>query len=235
MSFSTRVPPIKILAEDSFNTSSATGYKIGDKLSGMSDKYQSEEIDERVACQQILEKDHSVFSVQRVMLPEEVSGRISSERLLRLYLEYVEQFTLGIIRVAESSDGVEFHLARGGLVLIRFAAPLHEKTGDTDQTTLQIAGGFLVQPLECDRGQLDFIVEKQGAGTRLTLQLADYCPLLLGSSNPSLLRKWLYRLTQAYIHKVVTVRFLRMVYRQLTGRKPPDKTVMIVVRKGENI
>ena len=201
----------------------------------MSDKYQSEEIDERVACQQILAEDHSVFSVQRLMLPEAVSDSISSAGLLRFYLDYVARFTLGIIRVAESAGGIEFSLAAGGLVLIRFAAPLHELAGDTEKTILQISGGFLVQPRECDRGQLEFIVEKRSAGSRLTLQLADYCPLLLGSSNPSLLRKWLYRLTQAYIHKVVTVRFLRMVYRQLTGRKPPDKTVMIVVRKGENI
>ena len=61
----------------------------------MSDKYQSEEIDERVACQQILAEDHSVFSVQRLMLPEEVSGRISSAGLLRLYLEYVSSLPWG--------------------------------------------------------------------------------------------------------------------------------------------
>ena len=169
------------------------------------------------------------------MLPAAVSGSISSGELLRFYLEYVARFTLGMIRVAESAAGIEFNLAAGGLVLIRFAAPLHELAGDTEKTILQISGGFLVQPKECDRGQLEFIVEKRAAGSRLTLQLADFCPLLLGSSNPSLLRKWLYRLTQAYIHKVITVRFLRLVYRQLTGRKPPEKTVMIVVRKGENI
>jgi len=201
----------------------------------MSDKNLPEAVDERVACQQILERDHSVFSVQRVMLPEEMSGTISSGGLLRLYLEYVERFTLGIIRVAESSDGVEFRLPGCGVTLIRFTAPQHEEAGNAEKTTLQIAGGLLVQPLECDRGQLDFIVEKRAGVTVLTLQLADYCPLLLGGSNPSLLRKWLYRLTQAYIHKVVTVRFLRMVYRQLTGRQPPAETVMIVVRKGENI
>jgi hypothetical protein len=201
----------------------------------MSDNTEPAVADERIACQQILAEDHSVFSVQRLMLPAAESGSISSGELLRFYLDYVARFTLGMIRVAESAAGIEFNLAAGGLVLIRFAAPLHELAGDTEKTILQISGGFLVQPKECDRGQLEFIVEKRSAGSRLTLQLADYCPLLLGSSNPSLLRKWLYRLTQAYIHKVITVRFLRLVYRQLTGRKPPEKTVMIVVRKGENI
>jgi len=201
----------------------------------MSDNNRHEAADERVACQQILENDHSVFSVQRLMLPDDGRGSISSAELLRFYLEYVERFTFGVIRVTQTAAAIEFHLAGGGVVLIRFAAPLHTHEGATEKTTLQIAGGLLVQQLECDRGQLDFIVEKRAAGTRLTLQLADYCPLLLGGSNPSLLRKWLYRLTQAYIHKVVTVRFLRMVYRQRTGRKPPAETVMIAVRKGENI
>jgi hypothetical protein len=201
----------------------------------MSDNYRAEAVEERVACQQILENDHSVFSVQRLLLPDEGCGTLSSAGMLRLYLAYVERFTLGVIRVVESAAGIDFRLAGCGVALIRFIAPGHESLGTADKTTLRIAGGFLVQPLECDRGQLDFIVEKHAAGTRLTLQLADYCPLLLGGSSPSLLRKWIYRLTQAYIHKVITVRFLRMVYRQLTGRRPPAATVMIVVRKGENI
>jgi hypothetical protein len=147
----------------------------------------------------------------------------------------VERFTLGIIRTYANADVIEFRLAGSGMALIRFAAPLHEKGGGAEQTILQICGGMLVQPRECDRGQLAFIVENSAAGIRLTLQLADFCPLLLGSGRPSRWRKWLYRLTQAYIHKLVTVRFLRLVYRQLTGRKLPVKTVMIVVRPGENI
>ncbi len=194
-----------------------------------------EAVDEWIACQQILAEDHSIFSVQRLLLSAEVSGSITSAELLNLYLDFVERCTLGIIRVARSADSVEFRLAGRGAALLSFAAPLHEKGADTEKTALRISGGLLVQPLECDRGQLEFMVERSAAGTRLSLQLADFCPLLLGSRRPSLLRKWLYRLTQAYIHKAVTIRFLRMVYRQLTGRKLPGETVMIVVRKGENI
>jgi hypothetical protein len=201
----------------------------------MSFDHHPEEIGERLACQQILADDHSVFSVQRLTIPAAERVRFSAPELLRFYFEYLERCTLGLIRVAESAAGIEFILTPGGLVLIRFAPPLHEKADDREKTTLQIAGGLLVQPLECDRGQLDFMVERLAAGTRLTLQLSDYCPLLLGSSSPSRLRKWLYRLTQSYIHKVVTVRFLRMVYRRLTGRKPPAETVSIAIRAGENI
>jgi hypothetical protein len=197
-------------------------------------KDRQQTVAERLACQQILEADRSVFSVQRLLLPGEAGG-ISADELLRLYFDYVERFTLGMIRVAESGEGVEFRLAGLGSALIRFSAPLHEKTGKSGKTVLRICGGLLVQPKECDRGQLEFRVETEGADTRVTLQLADYCPLLLGSNRPSLLRKWLYRLTQAYIHKVVTIRFLRSVYWQMTGRKLGDKAVTIVVRKGENI
>ncbi|GFO57585.1 hypothetical protein GMSM_45920 [Geomonas sp. Red276] len=65
------------------------------------------------------------------------------------------------------------------------------------------------------------------------MKLSDYCPLLLGSNKPSLWRKWLYRFTQAYIHKIVTVRFLAMVYRSTTGKGVRKGVVNIVVRQGK--
>src|SRR6185369_11005637 len=42
----------------------------------------------RVACQQILEKDHSVFSIQWIILPPGSNHGLTSERLLQLYLDY---------------------------------------------------------------------------------------------------------------------------------------------------
>jgi hypothetical protein len=152
-------------------------------------------VSERIACQQILAEDHSVYSVQRLVLPGDVGSSLTSADLLRLYFEYVERFTLGLTRVQISLSGVELRLA--GLGLILFSPPGQESDAGTEKTVLRIAGGLLVQPQECDRGQLEFRVEKVPGGTRLTLQLADYCPLLLGSGRPSLLRKWLYRMTQA--------------------------------------
>lgn len=190
---------------------------------------------EKLVCQQILVADQSVFSVQRLLLPEGCGQRITSAELLGYYLAYVERFTLGIIRAVTSEHGIEFRLGRQGPALIRFAPPLATGEGDNEATVLRICGGLLVQPRECDRGELEFRVEQTEAGCRLTLQLADFCPLLLGSNRPSRLHKLLYRLTQAYIHKVVTVRFLRLVYRQLTGRKLAEKAVRIEVRKGEEI
>lgn len=189
---------------------------------------------DRIACQQILEEDHSVFSIQTVVIPHGEYPLFTSAELLRLYLSYIQSFTLGLIRPEETREGVHFRLAGTGLAIIEFSPPLTEKYAAGEKTTLCICGGLLVQPKECDRGQLDFIVQTIAAGTRATLKLADFCPLILGSSRPSLWRKWLYRLTQAYMHKIVTIRFLAMVYHKITGRRLRKNVVSIAVRHGKD-
>jgi hypothetical protein len=68
---------------------------------------------------------------------------------------------------------------------------------------------------------------------RIGLRLSDYCPLLLGSRTPSLLHKWFYRLTQAAIHKIVTVRFLVRLYRERAGKNACCRVVRVNVRDGE--
>jgi hypothetical protein len=192
--------------------------------------------DDRIACQQILAANHSIFSIQQLLLPADPGLTISSPELLRLYLEYIERFTLGIIRVRTTADSIDFCLSLFGVVIIRFGAAQHVAANGIETSTLRISGGVLVQPKEClGGGELVFTVAQHDSGALMSLQLVDYCPLLLGSKRPSLLRKWLYRLTQAYIHKVITIRFLRMVYQQLTGKKLPRGTVPLAVRKGENI
>jgi len=186
-----------------------------------------------IACQQILAEDQSVFSIQWVVIPGVVPLQLTSGWLLDRYLAYIERFTLRLVRPTSTENGLEFRLGNSSIPLIKFNPPLHADTMNGNSTTLCICGGFLVQPRECDRGQLDFIVEQVTEGIRVTLQLSDYCPLLLGSNRPSLWRKWLYRLTQAYIHKIVTVRFLAMIYRQLTGSRPKSRVVKVALRKGE--
>jgi len=189
---------------------------------------------DRVAFQQILEADQSVFSIQWVVIPAGFHHELTSDRLLNLYLDYIERFTLGIIHSVAGCDGIEFRLAGSSIAIIRFSPPLSEKSDTRERTTLRISGGLLVQPQECTRGQLDFSVESVASGCRVTLKLSDYCPLLLGSNRPSLWRKWLYRLTQAYLHKIVTIRFLALVYRKITGTRLKRGVVRIAVRKGKN-
>lgn len=189
---------------------------------------------DKIACQQILEEDHSVFSIQTVVIPRSQTTELTADRLLQLYLVYIERFTLGLIRSVSCANGIEFRLSATQLAIITFSPPASEKIGTLEKTTLRISGGFLVQPKECNRGQFDFMIEAIGSGSRVTLKLSDFCPLLLGSSQPSLWRKWLYRLTQAYIHKIVTIRFLAMVYRKITGEKVQKGVVKLAVRHGIN-
>lgn len=187
---------------------------------------------EKIASQQILEADHSVFSIQWIVISEVSPQTISSDALLQRYLRYIRHCTMGIIRPVQSADGIEFRLAGSSLALFQFLPPrqIHESGGE--RIILCISGGLLVQQQECDRGQLEFISEKTAAGSRLTLKLSDYCPLLLGGREPSRWRKWLYRCTQAYLHKAVTVRFLAMVYRSVTGKPVRCGVVNMVVRQG---
>jgi len=187
---------------------------------------------ETIASQQILAHDHSVFSIQWVVIPPEFDFASSSAELLDWYLAYIEKCTLKLVQVVRRSDGVEFRLRTTPLALIRFCQPQLLESADEERTVLQISGGFLVQRKQCDRGQLEIIVERAPTGSRLILKLSDYCPLLLGSDTPSLGRKWLYRFSQAYIHNIVIVRFLAKVYRQVTGRPVRKGVVKMVVRQG---
>lgn len=188
----------------------------------------------RIAFQQILEEDHSIFSLQMVVIPPGEYHEINSAELLSLYLAYIKRFTLGLIRPEETPEGILFRLAGTARAIIQFSPPLTEKTGESQKTTICICGGILVQPKECDRGQLDFMIEAVPSGTRVTLKLSDYCPLLLGSSRPSCWRRWLYRLTQAYLHKIVTIRFIAMVYRKITGSRLSREVISVAVRHGSN-
>jgi hypothetical protein len=80
-----------------------------------------------------------------------------------------------------------------------------------------------------------FIVESVPEGVKVSLQLSDYCPLILGSSSPSNVRCWLYRLTQAAIHRQVTIRFLMLLYRDLAGSSAPVRIVKVQVREGRPV
>lgn len=186
-----------------------------------------------IACQQILAEDQSVFSIQWVEIPGTVPPQLTSDWLLQRYLAHIKRCTATIICPAMTENGLELRLGNSRLSLISFNPPLHAVTKESNRTSLSICGGFLVQPRECDRGQLDFLVEQVDDGFRISLQLSDFCPLLLGSKKPARWRKLLYRTTQAYIHKLVTVRFLARVHRQLTGSRPKTRVVKVVLRQGE--
>jgi hypothetical protein len=183
---------------------------------------------QEIACQQVLVEDSSVFSVQWSTFPAQVAAGLTPRRLLDSYLSYIRRATLSLIRPSESATGFELRLLGSRLSLISFLPP--EEGGQS--LTLRICGGLLVQSHQCDRGELRFIVEPTPEGVKASLQLSDYCPLILGSSAPSSVRRWLYRLTQAAIHRLVTIRFLMLLYRDLAGSSASVRVVSVNVRDG---
>ncbi len=184
-----------------------------------------------IACQQVLLEGAAVFSIQWMVMPAVHAPLLTPVALLERYLVHIRRFTLGLIRPARTETGIEFRLLGTTCALLRFNPPLRQ--GD-DILTLAIRGGVLVQRDQCGRGELAFLAEPTPDGIKVTLRLSDYSPLLLGSSNPSPLRKWLYRMTQASIHKLVTVRFLSRLYRELTGNRCVQ-VVKVQVQSGEEI
>lgn len=184
-----------------------------------------------IACQQVMAEDASVFSVQRADLPITITGVLSPEELLTRYLVYIRKCTLSLIRPVTLEDGIQFRLIGTGLSLISFLPPV--SAGDF--ATLRICGGFLVQPRRRDRGELGFGVEHLPGSVRVSLKLTDFSPLILGSSSPSPVRFWLYRLTQAAIHRLVTVRFLSLLYHELVGPSAGVRVVNVALRTGKPV
>lgn len=175
-------------------------------------------------------EDNSVFSIQWTDLPAELAGELTPPYLLERYLDAIRRMTRGVIQPRVTDDGVVFRLL-GRLPLLCFLRPAPEG----DWLALRICGGLLVQRDQCDRGELAFHCEPLPDGpVRVTLRLSDYCPLLLGSQRPSIVRRWLYRLTQAALHRLVTIRFLALLYRELGGIAGRIETIQVQVRSGRD-
>lgn len=186
---------------------------------------------QEIACQQLLVYNASVFSIQRTLLPSPISETFTAENLLTRYLEYIRSCTLSIIRPMVSQTGIEYRLLDTRWSLISFLPP--EVTADS--VTLRICGGLLVQSGQCDSGEFSFEVEPTAGGVLASLQLSGYFPLILGASPPSCIRFWLYRLTQAAIHRLITVHFLARLYKDLTGTAKGVRVVDISICDGRPV
>jgi hypothetical protein len=187
---------------------------------------------QEIACQQVLVEDSSVFSIQWSIFPGHIAGGLTAEDLVLRYLQYIHEFTATIIRPEISPEGVRFGLLSSRVNLITFLPLALNSDANGSSAVMYVSGGMLVQPRECDRGELLFKVEKLAEGVRVSLQLSDFCPLILGGPSPSFVRRWLYRLTQAAIHRLVTVRFLALLYRSLGGQAAKVRIVRASVRSG---
>lgn len=183
---------------------------------------------QEIACQQLLLDDSSVFSIQHSLFPADAATGMTTRFMLERYLSHIRRATLSLIRPVELPDGIEFRLIGTSLSLISFLPP---KPGDNSML-LRIRGGLLVQPRQCGRGELRFTLEPQARGMLAAIQLSEFYPLILGGSSPSLLRYWLYRLTQAAIHRQVTVRFLARLFREKSGYAPLVRIIPADLRSG---
>jgi len=180
-----------------------------------------------ITSEQYLTPDASVYSAQSVLIPFP-SPPVTPLWLYRRYLEHIRRWTRGVITPVETPGGLSFRLTPLRTDLITFAPPLI----DDHAATITISGGWLVQRENCHRGSLTLSATPCDGGTGITLILSDYCPLILGNSSPSPVRKLLYRFTQAFIHRLVTVHFLERVYTELTGSPPPPSRI-IRSRRGD--
>ena len=188
---------------------------------------------QEIACQQVLVADSSVFSIQWSVFPHAIAAGLTPEILLKRYCDYIRACTATVIRPMTTSEGVEFRLFSGRISLINFLPPARDN--GTNFSILRICGGVLVQPRQCHRGELRFGLEDTAEGVKVSLQLSDFCPLILGGPSPNFMRRWLYRLTQAFIHRLVTVRFLILLYRDLAGTAAPVRLVRARVRNGRPV
>lgn len=183
---------------------------------------------QEILSQQALIDNSSVFSIQWSEFPEAITTGLSPEILLNRYLAYIRRCTLSIIRPHLSSTGLKFSFLNTGWSLISLLPP---ETG-SNSITLRICGGLLVQSRYCDHGAFCFGLEQVSDGLRVSLRLSDFYPLILGNPQPSLVRFWLYRLTQAAIHRLVTIRFLAMLYKELSGSSIPVRIINLPVSNG---
>ena len=188
-----------------------------------------------IACQQVLKDDASVFSIQWTILPGEYAGRLTPEFIMEEYFSYLRRVTLSLARPIRTAHGVEFRFLSTGLHLLSFAAPIYSHEGGISSVTLRICGGPFVQGDQCNRGRFSFCREVMPEGVKVTVRLSDYYPRLLGSCSPGRFRKNLYRFTQAFIHKLVTTRFLAYLFQDVSGVWPRFNIVPVHIQAGEEI
>jgi hypothetical protein len=187
-----------------------------------------------IAAQQVLQPDGSVFSSQSMLFPAKYADVITGPKLLDRYLKYIRETTFSVIRPVSGPHGIQFRLLGSPISILSFAFPELISAPERSEVRLKIVGGVMVQRNET-AGTFNFFAMKTGEGVRASVELSDFCPMLLGSRKPSLLRKLLYRFTQATVHEFVTMRFLSTLYHEVTGVKVRATRKSVHLRNGTPI
>lgn len=175
--------------------------------------------------------DSSVFSVQSCLFPAGIAAKLTTSALLEHYLRHIQRCTAGMIRPNVAEDAIEFRLLGSRLSLISFLPP----HADGNALVLPISGGLLVRQRRERQGELRFVAEPDGIGIRVALRLSGFHPMLLGAPPPTFCHYWLYRLSQAYIHRLVTIGFLARLHRELAGDCPVVRIMPLKEREGRPV
>ncbi|UFS68584.1 hypothetical protein LPW11_11715 [Geomonas sp. RF6] len=188
-----------------------------------------------VYCQQVLQPEGTVFSVQWVDVPKPVAAGVDARSVMERYFAFIRTMTFAVVRpTVAKSGGVEFRFLSSSLSLLTFAPPRYECERKRTAVHLDMVGGKLVQS-PCGRGLFSMFTEEMEDSVKVTVRLDGFRPALLGCATPTLPRRLLYRLTQASVHKWATIAFLMRFYREVTGVKVHPEVKPVQLREGVKI
>jgi GNAT superfamily N-acetyltransferase len=146
------------------------------------------------------------------------------ERLARGYWRYLNQISLGLLRIAYSGSARSIVVVWRRFELLRFRAPRYDTGPGFGRVTWPIERGVLVAPGGRGRGYLSFDVRRaeaqaEGEGrVRVRAVVSNFYPLLRGSGRFARIGGVIYSQTQLRVHVLVTRGYLRSLER---GDLPP--------------
>jgi hypothetical protein len=172
--------------------------------------------------------DGSVTSrqVADIYLPQSELDRIWNveylERLARTYWRFLTRVSLGLIRVVYTPESRQIVLLGRPFRLLTFRAPEYETEGNRGRVTWRIDRGLLVAPQGRGKGYLRIEVERRedwsdGPGgfqiARVSSEVGNFYPLIRGWGWFQKIGQFIYRITQLFIHVIVTDAFFRSLAR----------------------
>jgi hypothetical protein len=164
--------------------------------------------------------------VADIHLPQSELDRIWSpeylERLARTYWRFLTRASLGLIRVVYGPDSREIVLLTKPFTLLTFHAPEYEAEANRGRVTWRINRGLLVAPHGRGKGYLRIEAERRedwsdGPGgmqvARVSSEVGNFYPMIGGWGWFRKIGQFIYRITQLFIHAVVTNAFFRSLAR----------------------
>jgi hypothetical protein len=162
-------------------------------------------------------KVRSKQSAELTFAPAELDriwGPANLENLARTYWLFLSRATLGLIRVVYDEDTRSVVLLRRPLTLLRFDAPEYTIEPEHGAVRWRIKDGLLVARSGRGSGYLSLDVRRESddeqgrVRLRITAEVSNFYPsLAVGFGVP------FYRMTQAFVHVLVTNSFLRSLAR----------------------